>query len=170
MKYKKCPICDLNYVTNDEKYCSVCQRSLEIDFFHIVRGYVYGNNSQQIYEKFCDTLGWDRTKVNKFGWHTPLYAENADTDRTNDVWFIFYPNYDAEKINSVVDDYHVVNLIKNNGDNIIEVVENRLGKSNNANRITFVKTSSGYKFFGVYKIIHNGTTRLYQRISDIYPM
>ena len=83
---------------------------------------------------------------------------------------IFYPNYDAQKLDAVVDDYHVVNLIQNNGDNIIEVVDDNIGKSNNANRITFVKTNSGYEFFGVYKIVKNGTTRLYQRISDNYPI
>lgn len=101
---------------------------------------------------------------------TPLYATNADTDRTNDVWFIFYPNYDAQKLDAVVDDYHVVNLIQNNGDTIIEVVYDIIGKSNNANRITFVKTNNGYEFFGVYKIVKNGATRLYQCICDNYPI
>lgn len=80
------------------------------------------------------------------------------------------PYYDAQRLDSVVDNYHVVNLIQNNGDTIIEVVDDNLGKSNNANRITFVKTNSGYEFFGVYKIVENGTTRRYQRISDNYPI
>ena len=152
MNYKKCPKCELNYIT------------VETDFSHIMRGCVYGGNSRKIYEKFCETLGWDKSKANQFGWQTPLYAANADTDRTNDVWFIFYPNYDAQKLDAVVD------LIQNNGDNIVEVVDDNIGKSNNANRITFVKTNSGYEFFGIYKIVKNGTTRLYQRISDNYPI
>lgn len=75
-----------------------------------------------------------------------------------------------KKLDTVVDNYYVVNLIQNNGENIIEVVDDSIGKSNNANRITFVKTENGYEFFGVYKIIQNGTTRVYKRISDIYPM
>lgn len=179
MNYKKCPKCELNYITDDEELCATCRpqikitsyaKTVETDFSHIIRGCVYGGNSRKIYEKFCDTLGWDKNKANQFGWQTPLYAANADTDRTNDVWFIFYPNYDAQKLDAVVDDYHVVNLIQNNGDNIIEAVDDNIGKSNNANRITFVKTNSGYEFFGVYKIIKNGTTRLYQRISDNYPI
>ncbi len=179
MTYKKCPKCELNYITDDDEICSACRPKIKItahakivetDFSHIIRGRVYGGNSRKIYEKFCDTLGWDKSKAKQFGWQTPLYAANADTDRVNDVWFIFYPNYDAQRLDTVVDDYHVVNLIQNNGDNIIEVVDDNIGKSNNANRITFVKTSSGYEFFGIYKIIQNGTTRLYQRIYNNYPI
>lgn len=179
MNYKKCPKCELNCINDDEELCKECRpqiknashaNTVETDFSHIVRGRVYGENSRKIYEKFCDTLGWDKNKANQFGWRTPLYAANADTDRVNDIWFIFYPNYDARKLDAVVDDYHVVNLIQNNGNTIIEVVDDNIGKSNNANRITFVKTNSGYEFFGVYKIVKNGTTRLYQRIYDNYPI
>ena len=179
MSYKKCPKCDLNYITDDKELCATCRpqikiaphaKTVETDFSHIMRGCVYGGNSRKIYEKFCDTLGWDKNKTNQFGWQTPLYAANADTNRTNDIWFIFYPNYDAKKLDAVVDDYHVVNLIRDNGDTIIEVVDDNIGKSNNANRITFVKTNSGYEFFGVYKIVENGTTRRYQRISNNYPI
>lgn len=179
MNYRKCPKCELNYITDDEELCATCRpqikitsnaKTVETDFSHIVCGCVYGGNSRKIYEKFCETLGWDRNKINQFGWQTRLYATNADTDRTSDVWFIFYPNYDAEKLDNVVDDFHVVNLIQDNGDKIIEVVDERLGKSNNANRITFVKTNNGYQFLGVYKIVKNGTTRMYQRISKQYPI
>ncbi len=99
-----------------------------------------------------------------------MYAANADTNRTSGVWFIFYPNYDPQKLDAVVDDYHVVNLIQNNGEKIIEIVDDSIGRSNSANRITFVKTKNGYEFLGVYKIIQNGTTRIYKKISDIYPM
>ena len=179
IKYRKCPKCGLNYITGEDEICEVCQResnvisaqpTSDMDFTHIVRGHVYGNNSRKIYEKFCDTLGWDREKSNQFGWQTPLYAANADTKRLNDVWFIFYPNYDAEKLNAVVDNHHVVNLIQKDGDVIIETVEEFIGESNDANRITFVKTKKGYEFLGVYSIIQNGTTRIYKRISDNYPL
>lgn len=186
MSYKLCPKCELNYIPDNDELCETCKllqikvksnaktshrsKIAEIDFSHIVRGCVYGTNSRKIYEKFCDTLGWDISKANQFGWQTPLYAANADTDRINDVWFIFYPNYDAQKLDTVVNDYHVVNLIQNNGDTIYEVVDETIGLSNKANRITFVKTNSGYEFLGVYKIVKNGTTRLYQRIYDNYPI
>lgn len=53
---------------------------------------------------------------------------------------------------------------------ILEAVDEKTGRSNNANRITFVKTKNGYEFLGVYKLVENGTTRVYKRISDIYPM
>ena len=141
-----------------------------VDFTNIKRGNLYGTNSRTIYENFCNTLGWDETKVGEFGFRRPLYATNCDTDRTSDVWFIYYPNYDKNKLDSVVEDVHVVNLIQNNGNNIIEVVDERIGSSNNANRITFVKTKTGYMFFGVYELIQNGTTRIYKRISDCYPI
>lgn len=184
MIYKKCPKCNTNYISENENYCDICKlqmniisnktvnhrKKIETDFSRIIRGCVYGTNSRNIYKEFCDTLGWDRNKINQFGWQTPLYAANADTYRTSDVWFIFYPNYDPQKLDAVVNDYHVVNLIQNNGEKIIEVVDDIIGKSNNANRITFVKTRNGYEFFGVYKIIENGTTRVYKRISDFYPI
>lgn len=140
------------------------------DFSKIERGYVYGTNSRIIYEKFCDTLGWDKNKADQFGWQTRLYATNCDTGRTSDVWFIFYANYDAQKLDNVVNDVHVVNFIQNDGDKIIEIVDDSIGESNNANRITFVKTDKGYEFLGVYEIEQNGTSRIYKRISTIYPI
>lgn len=184
MAYKKCPKCGINYILENEDYCDVCKTEMglisnktitnrkksDVDFSRIIRGCVYGTNSRSIYKEFCNTLGWDRHKINQFGWQTPLYAENADTNRTSDVWFIFYANYDPQKLDTVVNNYHVVNLIQNNGENIIEIVDDSIGRSNNANRITFVRTKNGYEFFGVYKIIQNGSTRIYKRISDIYPI
>lgn len=178
MNYKKCPKCELNYITDDEELCKECRpqikiashaKTIETDFLKIIRGHVYGGNSRNIYEKFCDTLGWDKYKSNQFGWQTPLYAANVDKDKECGVWFIFYPNYDAQKLDSVVDDYHVVNLIQNSGDSIIEVVDSG-ATFNSKYRIVFVKTNKGYEFFGVYKTVQTGATRLYQRISDNYPI
>lgn len=145
-------------------------KKVETDFSCIIRGKSYGGNSRKIYETFCQTLGWDKSKANQFGWQTPLYAANADTDRTSNVWFIFYPNYDAQKLDAVVENVHVVNLIQNDGNIILEVVDDRFCETNSLNRITFVKTNNGYEFMGVYKIIKNGTTRIYQRTSDRYPL
>lgn len=176
---KKCPKCGLNFISENEELCSACNpykgivssvKKVETDFSYILRGRLYGGNSRKIYETFCQTLGWDKSKSNQFGWQTPLYAANADTDRTSNIWFIFYPNYDAQKLDAVVENVHVVNLIQNDGNIILEVVEERFGETNSANRITFVKTNNGYEFMGVYKIIKNGTTRVYQRISDRYPL
>ena len=110
------------------------------------------------------------SKADQFGWQTPLYATNCDTDRKSDVWFIFYANYDPDKLDNVVNDVHVVNLIQNDGDTIIEIVDEKIGASNNANRITFVRTDKGYEFLGVYKIEKNGDSRLYKRISTVYPI
>ena len=120
MKYRLCPKCELNYISEDEELCSICspkitrikeKKQTEKDFTKIEMGKVYGGNSRKIYENFCDTLKWDKSKANQFGWQTPLYAKNADTNRENDVWFIFYPNYDINKLDAVVNDYHVINFI-----------------------------------------------------------
>lgn len=174
----KCPKCELNYISDDGELCTICRpqikitlpaKTAETDFSHIVRGRVYGGNSRKIYERFCDTLGWDKSKANQFGWQTPLYAANADKKKECGVWFIFYPNYDAQKLDAVVDDYHVVNLIQNNGDSIIEVVESGATYQSKY-RIIFVKINNVYEFFGVYKTVQNGTIRKYQRICDNYPI
>lgn len=106
--------------------------------------------------------------INSGGKHH--YTLQMPTKRTRDVWFIFYANYDANMLDDIVDNRHVVNLIQNNGDMITEVIDERFGASNTADRITFVKTNKGYEFYGVYKIINNGATRCYQRISLNYPI
>ena len=99
MAYKKCPKCGINYILENEDYCDVCKTEMglisnktitnrkrsDVDFSRIIRGCVYGTNSRSIYKEFCNTLGWDRHKINQFGWQKPLYAENADTNRTSDV-------------------------------------------------------------------------------------
>lgn len=137
------------------------------NYSRIVRGRVYGTNSRKIYENFCDTLKWDRDKANQFGRQgTPLYAENCDTDRKLAVWFISNPKY----FNTDIMDKNHINIIKNNGEEIIEKVAPFIGISHDTGRITFVKTKYGYEFFGVYKLVKNGTVRIYRRISEIYPI
>ena len=143
------------------------KQSIEYNYSCIMRGRVYGTNSGIIYESFCDTLKWDRDKVNQFGRQgAPLYAENCDADRKLAVWFISNPKFYTTEI---FEKNHI-NFIKNNGDEIVEKVAPFIGSSRDTGRITFVKINRGYEFFGVYKLVQNGTTRIYKRISDIYPM
>ncbi len=180
---KLCPKCELNYINDDQDSCSICKNDktvtknksvstglYAVDFSKLVTGVVYGTNSRKIYEKFCDTLGWDKSKISRFGWQTPLYATFADETRTLDVWFVSYPNYDAKNANNYVKDGHVITAIIDKGDKILEVVDDRVGSSNVADRITFVKTTNGYQFLGVYKIVKNGTSRAYERISKEFPL
>ncbi|MBQ8725990.1 MAG: hypothetical protein IJY84_02690 [Clostridia bacterium] len=138
------------------------------DFTCLQCGLIYGTNAKNIYDECCKNLDWDQSNSKHFGRQKPLYAMSCDTNG-NDVWFICYPNYDKNNLNNVVADKHVVNLIQDNGNKIIEIVENRIGMSHVANRITFVKTKDGYKFLGVYRIVKNGTTREYERVSKFYP-
>jgi len=182
MAYRKCPKCDTNWITDDEEVCATqCtplsvkrrisnKKNVENDFSRILRGHNYGGNSRKIYEKFCETLNWDKRKADQFGWQTPLYAKNADSDRMRDVWFIFHANYDLNKLDSVVENEHVLNLIQDDGDTIMEAVADYIGSSNPADRIVFIKTNNGYEFSGVYNIIENGTTRVYKRFSNNYPI
>ncbi len=187
MYYKKCPKCNLNDIPFHKECCDVCKMqeargktktmntektsNKNIDYSKIVRGYAYGTSTKKIYEQFCESLGWDKSKVNQFGWQTPLYAMNADTDRTRDVWFICYPNYDVKKLENVAESGCAVNLIKDGGDTIVEVVDEKFGASNKADRITFAKNEKGkYIFLGVYTLVQNGTIRVHKRISDTYPI
>ena len=143
------------------------KKSITYDYSCIICGRVYGTNSRTIYESFCDALGWDRDKISQFGRQgTPLYAENCDSDRKFAVWFISNPKFnDAE----IFEKNHI-NLIRNKGERIVEKVAPFIGSSRDTGRITFVKTSAGYVFFGVYKLVQNGTTRIYERISKVYPL
>ena len=63
-----------------------------------------------------------------------------------------------------------INKVVVGKDEIIEKVAAFVGSSRDTGRITFVKTNRGYEFLGVYKLAQNGTTRIYKRISDIYPI
>ncbi len=180
MSYKICPKCGINWIKESDEICNLCVKAsemkpatrvpVETDFRKIVRGHNYGTNSRKIFEKFCTSLGWDFQKAGEFGRQKPLYAEDADAERRRDVWFIFYANYDAERLDSVVDDGHVINLIKDGGDTIYENVDERIGPSHIADRITFVREKAGYVFYGVYRLIENGTLRVYKRIADQFPI
>ena len=145
----------------------MCKKSTAYNYSCIVRGSVYETNSRTVYESFCDTLKWDRDKISQFGRQgAPLYAENCDTNRELAVWFISNPKYGDT---DVMQNNHI-NLIKHNGDEIVEKVAAFIGSSRDTGRITFVKTKQGYEFLGVYKLVKNGTTRIYERVSNTYPI
>lgn len=184
MDYKKCPNCDLNYITEDEEICSVCyspmvtkksnRPTITNDFTKLVQGLGYGGNSRKIYEKLCDTLGWDKRKADQFGWQTRLYATNCDRERKRDVWFLFYANYDLKNATpqniDCIEDAHVINFILNNGDTILESIDESYGKSNEADRIVFVKVNGIYEFLGVFTLTENTAgKRQYRRISKEFP-
>ena len=181
-KLKYCPECGRNRIAIEETMCANCIEKKKVEEMrspvgaiktntpYLVRGRVYGTKAKEIYAELCYVRGWDRSKEGQFGMFKPLYSENCDTNRENDVWFICYPNYSKDGLMNVVPDVHAINIIEDNGDKITEIVAQRIGMSHIANRITFVKTKDGYAFLGVYKIVQNGTTRIYKRISDQYPM
>ena len=166
MKYKLCPKCNLNFIKESEVFCEQCQPNYPFDKLKNHR--FYGSNSKTIYEEFCKTFGWDKNKSNQFGWQKPLYAENVD-GKNLDVWFICYPNFDKKHIHNYCESVCAVNVIQKKGEQIIEVVDDKFGNGSSNNRITFLRTDDGYIFLGVFSPIINGTTRVYQKISDCYP-
>lgn len=142
-----------------------------LDNFEILRNHVeYGSNSKTIFKHLVQIRDFDESKVKFFGSHKPLYAENADDSRKRDVWFICYPNYDQNKaIENCCEDYHVADCICKNGEYIIEVFIDNQSDAHDAERITFVKNKFGqYEFYGVYRLIVNGSSRIYKRISNTY--
>ena len=177
----KCPICELNYLKNDEYICSICNNqkknnlnsklsNQKRDFSSLRYNYNYGTNSKKIYEEFCNTLGWDKSKSECFGWQTPLFASNADKEHTKDVWFIFHANYNKENFDSISNSGRpVLNYINKKENYIIECLdENLWGESSNNERITFARMENGqgYEFLGTYKLKnqHDGV-RVYVKIE-----
>lgn len=164
---KRCPVCELNFIKDNETVCRVCnnQKSNSIktkslnkknDFSSLKQNYNYGTNSKSIYENFCNTLGWDKSKSECFGWQKPLFAKNADKERIRDVWFIFHANYNKEKFDSISNSSRpVLNYINKKENYIIECLDEDLWENFSGNeRITFAKmeTGQGYEFLGIYKL------------------
>lgn len=160
------------------------------DFKSIFSGINYGTNSSVIYSKFCKTLQWDESQSGKFGMQgQPLYAENADTDRTRDVWFISYLNYYNGDVDNILKNakfeeidatksFSAINFIDIHKKNIVEIITKDKWLNDPKNeRITFAKSkeSFSYEFLGVFEIesIMNGegiSRRVYRLKSEVYPV
>lgn len=188
MNYKKCPKCELNDISDDEEFCSSCNppisetkttssMSVETDFSSLRFGKNYGTNSQAIYEKFCDTLGWDKSQINKFGLSRPLYAVKADMNREYGVWFISHSNLTGTTANSrrtgkTANESPYRNMIHTDYSLMTENNSKSEAESDTTGeiRITFAKHMyGGYEFIGIYKLIkYEAYVKHYKRISDTY--
>ncbi|MCM1297185.1 MAG: hypothetical protein NC311_16715 [Muribaculaceae bacterium] len=165
---------------NDEKHSDNKDSITYSNTFssQLLSGTDYGTNAKKIYTKLCTLLNFDSNKINQFGMFKPLYATFADTYRKADVWFICYSNFnkfkDKNENREFLEKGQKINIIENNGNSITEIVPEKCGRSNTADRITFVKVKKDnkwtYVFYGIYKLTQNGTTRHYDRISKIYPI
>lgn len=159
------------------------------DFNCIFSGLSYGTNSKKIYESFCKTLNWDKSQSGNFGMQgQPLFAENADTDKLRDVWFLSHLNsYDCEIDEilkkgeildlDVADGFGAINFISQNREIIVEYITADKWKSvpKNKERVTFAKIDdfAAYEFLGVYEMTDcnkNATRRIYKRKAEVYPM
>lgn len=179
-RLKLCPICELNYISEEEECCTICRgdrpepmtvggvRKSDIGrgplSSRLVAGRSYGTKAYSIYEECCEDFGWDWSKKGSFAPQKPLFAPRADADRTSAVWFICYSNLGGR------DDPDHRNRILDNGDRIVETVTSRIGAAEDDRRITFVKVQGQYVFFGVYELVRNGLRREYKRISRTYPV
>ena len=159
------------------------------DFTCIFSGLTYGTNSKKIYEAFCKTLNWDKSQSGNFGLQgQPLFAENADTDKCRDVWFLSHLNsFDCE-INEILKNVNIeyldvseaasaINFISQNKEIIVEYITADKWKNapKNKERVTFAKVDdfAAYEFLGVYEMIDcnkDATRRIYKRKAEVYPM
>ena len=171
MGYKICPKCGLNVIAENESLCQVCKGGnggkkeiKQKTYTNLICGRDYGTNSRGIYLDCCNSFGWSISKASEFGvMGAPLYASNCADNGKRDVWFICY-------LNKNIVENGKTNEIYKNGDEIVETVDYKYGKANEAERITFVKKKGGYEFLGVYRLIENGIIRKYERISKYYPL
>ena len=173
---------------NIKKEKELRQKSLS-DFSCIFSGMLYGTNSKVIYENFCKTLNWDKLQAGKFGMQgQPLFAENADSDRTRDVWFLSHLNTYHCSVEDILKNINVdeldtaegfgaIDFINPSREIIVEyiTVDKWKGVPKNKERVTFAKTDdlNAYEFLGVYELIDcNKTTtrRVYKRKSEVYPI
>ena len=133
-----------------------------------------GRRADAIYEEHCDKFGWRASCKEQFGPRKRLFAENA-TPEGYSVWMIVH-NSSYEPYEEKFNWYDYIK-----GDTIEEVwLCGAAGKffEDVSVRVTFVKTSDGYEFYGIYKPsgveerVLNGKKRqvkIYKRIGNIYP-
>ncbi len=107
MGYRKCPVCELNFISDDMEMCDVCagkysakktakagrQKKTEgpiiLDFPPLLCGSVYGSNAKNIYIKMCEKFGFRPSKAYLFGGQNrPHFAAGVDEDKSTDVWFM----------------------------------------------------------------------------------
>ncbi|MCD8201191.1 MAG: hypothetical protein LUD47_03885 [Clostridia bacterium] len=143
---------------------------LDKNFSAAIKGHAYGSAAKAVYSKFCDSLGWDADRTGCFGQQKNLFADNADTDRTKDVWFLCHYNFDfdASKIDRKGTS---TNTIKEGGRFIYEEVKGDRDEAR-SDRIVFVKDGGLYVFYGVYRYngFDDGNRRTFERYSDVYPL
>ena len=146
----------------------------------------YGTRAQTIYDDCCKLFGWDSQQRYLFGTQQILYAKNA-TPEGYSPWFLPHNNWTATRGGNWFN--------KISGDLIEEMwLEEKIGLyRDGTTRVTFAKREGEYVFLGLYKPVtvetkilnHNiidrhGKTikrsgskiwiKIYQSISDVYPM
>lgn len=164
---KRCPICELNFINDNEDACAVC-RPRPKPMSKITKYIDLGSNSQKIYDRFCAELNWDKNQRNMFVYGKPLYARNADTERKRDVWFISHSNL----TDSIAESGEHLNMIEENF--ITEYYTNSYKDIYPLNeRIVFAKQNGSYKFLGVYAPINPNSKNLerkFKKTSNTYPI
>ena len=108
MGWKKCPLCETNWIKDDEDFCQLCSPN-STKKRKLTKYIDLGGSSRLIYERFCHEYDWDRSQAQNFGYRKPLYARRADTERKRDIWFIFHSNLNDD---SVAENGKHLNIIK----------------------------------------------------------
>lgn len=125
----------------------------------------YGTKAVDIYDRCCNSFGWKKVDRYNFLQRHSLYAKDV-ADNKLSVWFIANSNW--TKFNS-----KFKNILDSLADSITEeyMQGEKPSEIDKTNRIVFAKKKDGnYYFLGVYEVLEqNDTTRIYKRISNIYP-
>ena len=177
VKYKKCPLCELNYIVETEKLCPTCRKQNAAISSNLVRDKECGTNSRNIYEEYADRYGWNKSQANQFGEEgLPLYAPTCTPEKYS-VWCIAHSNWTEDAKGQWE------NEISYDRNTIEEYWKDHLAvrASDYTIRVVFAKQSTRqYIFLGVYKpdsdikkVIRDGEIRwvkTYRSISQCYPM
>ena len=184
---QRCPVCNRIFMFEnfEDGMCHECKQYSEIitptdevdtDFSYLRRGHLYGTDPQKIYQELCKAYAWDTKKHIGIAWDNQMYMR-FNVDERVDLWFVNNPVFDHRKIDESLEEHHFVDCVTDGGLHICEIFENKHG-SNYFSRnkiITFVKTSNGYVFVGIYSVQYNcadcKTVRnYYWRVVDHFPI
>lgn len=105
-KYKKCERCELNYIPEDEEYCSVCKQELKLekgeDDEDLEICPICGVNYMSTSQAMCDDCANKKTSHNaKSNLEDEDIIESEDEDGEEDAWQEEVPTEDGVEIVSL---------------------------------------------------------------------
>jgi hypothetical protein len=131
------------------------------------RGITYGRKAWQIYEKCCETFGWDSALINKIRW--TCWARYVDKEKRY-VWFVNHSNLTDTRVEWWKSTISTERLKYDTSAQ--EYDDAQPDPSESGERIVFAKLykKDGYQFLGVYRIDGDwdANPQIYKLIDDEY--